>query len=507
MRLPLFALAFAGISCNLIAGESIVTGQSTLSYRSHPLTIDEAVQLALKQNPSVLQQIQQLKLEKGLVYQAQAKLLPQLTANSNYSQNDTALNPSAAFSKPNFDLLAVPKNNPSLANAFPVPVTSSTATATQTWQVTLTASQLIYDGGATIASRRAARINEDQAYYQLRDTIDTVVSTVRTQFYQILLDKALVQVQEESVNLLQSQLEDQKSRYEAGTVPQFNVLQAEGTLENQIPQLIAARNNYRISQLTLARTLGIPADRQYATDNPLPVDGELSFNPMTYDLASALIVARANRPFLKAQRSAILASVENITVQAAGFKPTISADVGLEQESNPTTNGKVKQARAQLEQSKVTYDDSLRQVELEVATAVSNLRQSAQTVDSAQTGVNVNLEALRLADERLAAGTGTQLDVLTAQQALTTARSNLVQAEFSYVSAVASYQQATATETRYNDMFDAPVARPSTLTTVEAAKAARARYDSPLDPGKPATQKAKRESLGPPQGKVEPGND
>ena len=33
-------------------------------------------------------------------------------------------------------------------------------------------------------------------------------------------------------------------------------------------------------------------------------------------------------------------------------------------------------------------------------------------------GVNVNLEALRLADERLAAGTGTQLDVLNAQQQL-----------------------------------------------------------------------------------------
>jgi outer membrane protein TolC len=407
------------------------------------------------------------------------------------------------------------------------------STANQTWQVTLTASQLIYDGGATIASTRAARINEDQAYYTLRDTIDTVVQTVRTQFYQILLDKALVQVQEESVNLLQSQLEDQKSRYEAGTVPQFNVLQAEGTLENQIPQLIAAQNNYRISALTLARTLGIPADRQYVTDNPLPVAGELTFDPIQYDLGSALIAARANRPFLKAQRSTILASVENITVQAAGYKPTISADVGLEQESNPTTNnltrtlqgwflglsgswnifdgfltyGRVKEARAQLEQAKITYDDSVRQVELEVATAVSNLRQAAQTVDSAQTGVNVNLEALRLSDERLAAGTGTQLDVLTAQQALTTARSNLVQAEFSYVSAVAAYQEATATETRYNDMFDAPVTRPATLTTAEAAKAARSRNDSPLDPGKPATQKAKRESLTPIQGKVETSND
>src|ERR1700738_5404109 len=115
MRPAIFALAVAGISCAF----HLTAGESTVGYRSHPLTIDEAVQLALKQNPSVLQQIQQLKLEKGLVYQAQAKLLPQLTANSNYSQNDTALNPSAAFSKPNFDLLAVPKNNPSLANAFP----------------------------------------------------------------------------------------------------------------------------------------------------------------------------------------------------------------------------------------------------------------------------------------------------------------------------------------------------------------------------------------------------
>jgi outer membrane protein TolC len=351
MRVPLFALAFAGMSCTLIAG-----GESTAGYGSHPLTVDEAVQLALKQNPSILLQVQQIKVQKGLVFQAQSKLLPQLTMASNYSQNDNALSPPSVARASMFDLLAVPANStglivnhtgstpntfsqPTGTNAFPFPAAASTgAAANQTWQVTLTVSQLIYDGGATIASRRAARINEDQAYYTLRDTVDTVVATVRTQFYQIILNKALVQVQEESVNLLQSQLEDQKSRFEAGTVPQFNVLQAEGTLENQIPQLIAARNNYFISEVTLARTLGIPASRQYTTDNPLPVEGELGFSPIQYDLASALIVARANRPFLKAQRSAILASVENITVQAAGYKPTITADVGWEQRSNPLTN-------------------------------------------------------------------------------------------------------------------------------------------------------------------------
>src|SRR5271165_6667544 len=311
MRLTLCALAVAGLTCTLNAGEPIAG--LAAGTRSHPLTIDEAVQLALKQNPSILLQIQQLKVQKGLVFQAQARLLPQLTAATNYSQQANELATTAPRSP--VDLLAVPTGQNlfvgsvgpnGVNNAIPIPVTTSPL-SNQTWQVTLTASQLIWDGGATIASRRAARINEDAAYYTLRDTIDNIVSTVRTQFYQIQLDKALVQVQEESVNLLQSQLEDQKSRYEAGTVPQFNVLQAEGQLENQIPQLIAARNNYRISQLTLARTLGIPADRQYTTDNPLPVEGDLSFNPIEYDLGAALIAARANRPFLKAQRSSILA--------------------------------------------------------------------------------------------------------------------------------------------------------------------------------------------------------
>jgi outer membrane protein TolC len=544
MRLPLLALTIAGMCCNLIAGESTLEPLSL----SRPLTIEDAVRIALLQNASILQQIQQLKVQRGLFFQAQSQLLPQVSMSSNYMQNSKALNPSVSSSRPNFDLLTVPSGgqlNVASAgpggtnNAIAIPVSalssgsSLTTTQNQSWSVQVTVSQLVYDGGATIAGRRQALINEQEAYYTLRDTIDSVVSTVRTQFYQILLNKALVQVQEESVNLLQSQLEDQKSRYEAGTVPQFNVLQAEGQLQNQIPQLISARNNYLIAQQTLARTLAIPAGPQYTTNQPLPVEGELGFNPIQYDLGSALIAARANRPFLKAQQSAILANVENITVQAAGFKPKITANAGWEQINNPLTSdlsntlngwfinlqgswsvfdggltyGKLKEARAQLEQAKLTYDDSVRQVELEVATACDNLHQAALTVDSAQTGVAVNLEALRLADERLAAGTGTQLDVLNAQTQLTTARSNLVSAEFSYLSAFVSYQQNTGTETKYNNIFDDPANRPMTLTRSEAAQAARARYNSPLDPGMPATKKGKIIALRPPKGEVVRPND
>jgi outer membrane protein TolC len=542
MKTPLFAsILLAGFTASLLAGES------NAGYRSHALTIDEAVQIAIKQNPNILRQVQELKRNKGLVYEAQARLLPQVTGSVSYSQEDPGLVPRvSAGGLTNLDVLALPAGQPlrinpnGTTNLTSIPVsslvgsgTSVLSGATTSWQVQIQVTQLLYDGGATFASRRAARINEDGAYYTLRDTIDSTVETVRTQFYQILLNKALVQVQEESVNLLQSQLEDQKSRFEAGTVPQFNVLQAQSSLQNQIPLLIQAQNNYRISMVQLAKTLGIPAGRQYSTDEPLPVAGRLTYTPIKYDLSSALITARANRPFLKAQRSNVLSSVEQITVAAAGWKPTISANIGLRQINNTRsvqldntlqgwffgftgswnifdgglTYGSVKAARASLEENVVTLDDSTRQVELDVSTAVDNLRNAQETIAASETAVQVSQEALRLSNERLAAGTGTQLDVLTQQTALTTARSNLVQAQFNYISAVAQFQFATGTETKYNDMFDSPDKRPMTLINAEANKAIRSRYDSPLDPCKPATTKAKKESLTPPQGKIEFSND
>ena len=102
---------------------------------------------------------------------------------------------------------------------------------------------------------------------------------MRQQFYQVLLNRALIGVQEESVSLLQSQLQDQQNRFEAGTVPRFNVLQAQVALSNQYPQLITARNNYRISQLQLAKTLGLDFDPRRGDSAPLEAVGELILRP------------------------------------------------------------------------------------------------------------------------------------------------------------------------------------------------------------------------------------
>ena len=57
------------------------------------------------------------------------------------------------------------------------------------------------------------------------------------------------------------------------------MLQAQVALSNQYPQLISARNNYRIAQLQLAKTLGLDFDPNRGDSAPLEALGELTYVP------------------------------------------------------------------------------------------------------------------------------------------------------------------------------------------------------------------------------------
>src|SRR4029077_574800 len=124
------------------------------------------------------------------------------------------------------------------------------------YAISVTGTQLIFNG-TTFNQIRGTFFQRDSAYFAFRNVLDQLISTVKTQFYQIIVNRDLVSVNEENVRLLEAQLKAQQNRFEAGTVPRFNVLQADVQLHNQIPQLIAAQNSLRISKLQLAKTLGL----------------------------------------------------------------------------------------------------------------------------------------------------------------------------------------------------------------------------------------------------------
>jgi outer membrane protein TolC len=106
------------------------------------------------------------------------------------------------------------------------------------------------------------------------------------------------------------------------------------------------------------------------------------------------------------------------------------------------TQGRVNEATANFERAGIDIDDKTRGIELEVRTAYSNFIQAREVLESQKKVVEEAEEALRLARARNEAGTGTQLDVLSSQTALTESRSTQIQALHDYEAARARLQRA-----------------------------------------------------------------
>ncbi len=213
--------------------------------------------------------------------------------------------------------------------------------------------------------------------------------------------------------------------------------------------------------------------------------GELAPAGNPIPVLQAIELAKVRRPLLKREKATVLSTNQQVNVARSAFLPQINAVASTDARSNAISEnirdartgytvgatgswsiwdwgsnyGRLKQARAQLEQSKVTYDDAVRQVELEVQQAYSNLTQAEELIRSQQQNVGQAQEALRLAGARLGAGAGTQLEVLNARVEVTRAQSTTLQALYTYNAALAEYARVTGTEIFFANQLDEPASR------------------------------------------------
>src|SRR5437899_2095638 len=464
-------------------------------------TLNQAILMAVQQNPVLLNAEQEIKRTKGVIIQVRAQALPQINARANFTWTDPNLVGARIFGTTSTTtgtgttpgtttggagaaaLIESPASQvrdiqPPLAAASPTPPITNVQASDVSYAISVLGSQLIFNG-TTFPQIRGTFFQRDSAYFAFRNVLDSLIATVKTQFYQIVVNRELIKVNEESVHLLESQLKDQQNRFEAGTVPRFNVLQAEVALYNQLPLLITAQNNYRISKLTLAKTLGLYFEPRRGENPPLEVVGEMPYIPRTINLADAIEMGKERRPFLKQARANVLNQLQQVRATAGQYLPTITTTGGGEWVSSPTNSswhdiskgwlaivqgslpiwdsgaiaGQVIQQRALFSEAKITYDDDVRQVELEIQQAYSNLQQNQELIKSQEKNVELAEEALRLAKARLDAGAGVQLDVLNAQVQLLTAQSTRLQALFGYNSSLAEFNRATGAQSTYQEMF------------------------------------------------------
>src|SRR5882757_813880 len=479
-------------------GSTLTGGGTSSSGKVPTFTLDQAILQALQRNPTLLNGEQEIKRTKGVIIQVRAQALPQVNVNANFDWTDPNLVNARTVSTTagipvgttptgtgaSGSLVEAPRSQIGDARTFAAAAPTATPGVKNTelsdisYSISVTGTQLIFNG-TTFNQIRGTFFQRDSAYFAFRNVLDQLISTVKTQFYQIIVNRDLVSVNEQNVHLLEAQLKDQQNRFEAGTVPRFNVLQAEVQLGNQIPQLITAQNNLRISKLQLAKTLGLDFQRRRGESPPLEVVGDMPYVPRPIELADAIEMGKQRRPFLKQARANVLNQLQQVRAAAGQWLPSITTTGGGEWVSSPVNSswhdiskgwtalvqgslpiwdsgaiaGQVIQQRALLSETKITYDDDVRQVELEIQTAYSNLQQNEELVKSQEKNVELADEALRLAKARLDAGAGVQLDVLNATVQLLTAQSTRLQALFGYNSSLAEFDRATGAQSTYSEMF------------------------------------------------------
>jgi outer membrane protein len=412
--------------------------------------LEGALARALEKNPTILKAREELRRTRGLIIDTRSEALPQLTASSSFTETD-----------------------PNVIDTFPGSP-GPRPNQRRRWNATIEVRQLLYSGGRVGGALRIAKLTDQVAVLDFQRLVADTILHVHRVFYTILLNDAEVAVREQSVHLLEEQLSNTQRRFDVGTVPHFDVLRAQVELANARPPLIRAQNNLRIAKQELARLLALDYPVAEGEIAPLSVRGELVADEEQWSLETAIAEAMAKRPELQQLERLVKIQNEAISVAKSGYKPELSifgnysirnstfgdkltdtldgwtagAQITWPWFDGLKTHGKIVQARAEFKKAELDLEDQRRAIELEVRQAYSDFLQAQQLVEAQKLTVEQAEESLRLARARFDAGTATQLDVLSAQVALTQARSDRIRALFDYNIAIAALERATGRTVR-----------------------------------------------------------
>lgn len=294
----------------------------------------------------------------------------------------------------------------------------------------------------------------------LEETKQAIRYTATAAYYQILQDRNLIDVEQESVNTLQEHLDNVNAQYRVGTVAKSDVLASQVQLANAQQALVTAQNNYDIAVSTLNNVIGLP------TDTVLDIRDQLKYTKYDLTQDDCTNYALDNRADGAAARYAVKAAEAGVETAKAGYQPTVNAvasktiagdrefrknqaeswtaglkaswdvfDNGLTQASVNSAN----MALAKAQEEAAQTDDQIR---LDVRTAYLGLQAAEKNIQTTSVAVTRAEEDYKIAQVRYSAGVGTNLDVMDANEKLTTARTNYYTALYNYNTSKAALDKA-----------------------------------------------------------------
>ena len=218
---------------------------------SGPLTLEQALLIAEAQSEPVgIAQVAVARTE-GDAVRARANERPQLSATASYDRS-LANEFQGVFDNVNF---GNGSNDGSSNSLKDLPFGRA-----NTWRASLAFSQNLYSGGRIGAQKQLASLGRTSAEQALVGARAQLRYDVTQAYYDALLTERLVTIAQATLEQAGATLKQTQAGFSAGTQPEFEVLRATVSRDNQNPVLIRQRANREVAMLRLKQLLELPAD-------------------------------------------------------------------------------------------------------------------------------------------------------------------------------------------------------------------------------------------------------
>lgn len=310
--------------------------------------------------------------------------------------------------------------------------------------------------GAIDAARYQKNIADLNVY---KTEADTKLAAVQA-YYQYLEAIKLAEVQAQSVTDYASHLNNVQQQFDAGIVAKLDVLSSNVSLANAKQKSIAADNTRDVAEANLNNIMRVPMN---TTLKPL----DKNFPQPEFDLTmeQAILMAQKYRWELVEADYGVKAAEASLRSAKAGYLPTVSVGGGYSwKEASVTavdkddwavkgglswslwdggaTQASVKKADAAVKTAQETLLQAREKIELEVRQDYLNVLSYKEQIRAAEASVAQAEEAYKIATVRYSSGVGINLDVLDAELALNTARTNYITALYNYNIGLATLEHA-----------------------------------------------------------------
>jgi outer membrane protein TolC len=402
------------------------------------LTLRDAVQTALRQNPQV--QIAALDLAESRqdVNLARSALLPQASLQAHELVQRTNLEALFGSQFPGLPQHLGPFGTFQAGPYFSAPVFD--LTLWRRW--------------------RASKVNVNVASHQEQTVREQYASLVVSQYLGSLRFAAAVKAAQSRVDLAKALYDQAADLQKAGVGTGIDTLRANVELQNETQNLITAQTNLQTSLFGLARFLNLDPQQ------PIELADTVSFfETPPIEVDRSLEAAYNNRPEMQAIRARTRVLELDRQATRAERLPSLRFDgfwtyLGLTPFSSiPAytyegtvsvplfTGGRIKAeiAVADLELKKIAQQQQEQRnvIALEVKTAAAQIESARHEVDVANLAVKLANEEVVQARDRFQAGVANNIEVIQAQDALARANDNQIVALYRYNQARADLAHAT----------------------------------------------------------------